>query len=166
MRIRAALIKAHDHSSNRVVANQHHVVDRGVVGSNSLKIAIKVRKVAVNARQYAATRFGRIDIGVCRYGTETTIARDDGSDTLGKFEFHAGMSEKSTIIMGVCINQARRQMESFSVNVVLCGANFTNHDDLVSLDAYIGGDCFGTRTVEYLSISYSDINHDVVLLIV
>ena len=99
---------AHHKRSDGVVANKHHVVDRGTLRQRCPEVTFKVRKVATKPGEDATTGPAPVNIWRSRNGAKATVAIDDGRYALGKLEGHIWVPDKRAIIMSVRIDESRR----------------------------------------------------------
>ena len=99
---------AHHKRSDGVVANKHHVVDRGPLSQRCPEVTFKVCKIATKPSEDAATGAAPVNIGRGWNSAKAAIAIDDGRYALGKLEGHIWVPDKRAIIMSVCIDESGR----------------------------------------------------------
>ena len=117
---------AHHKRSDGVVANKHHVVDRGPLSQRCPEVTFKVCKIATKPSEDAATGAAPVNTRRSRNGAKATVAIDDGRYALGELKGHVWVPDKRAIIMSMRIDESWRQHVTLAVNFLLASRGLTD----------------------------------------
>ncbi len=156
---RRALLHAERHRAHRVVADEHHVVDRGPALEHRGEIAVEVGELTGDAGEDAAARAECIDGRVRRNRAETAVAADDGGHALREFEFHAGVAEKRAVVVCVRVDEARREACPATVDFARARPGATDRRNAVAVDLDVRVECGTAAAVEYFYVAYDEVAH-------
>ena len=114
--------------AQRLVADQEQAVDRGRAGVQRLQIGAEGRETVVACAAQKVHRRGRVSARREGCERDAAIAGDHGRHPLARLGGHVAVEERA-VVMGVDVDEARRDDEAAGVDLPLPGC-VAQHADL------------------------------------